>query len=135
VIFGGTNSNNDKLNDLWFFDGAKWSQKIATNAADGTPEERSGHQITIYQNRYVVVFGGMQEVTNELNDLHVYDLDQNIWHEIENDNKNASASGSPKNKGAIQQSDSFKKNTLNLNMSSNPKYANRLANNTQSNFN
>jgi hypothetical protein len=27
-----------------------------------------------YQNRYLFVFGGMQEVTNELNDLSMFDL-------------------------------------------------------------
>ena len=40
----------------------------------------------------------MQEVTNELNDLHVYDINKNKWHKLEDDNKHASSSGSPKSK-------------------------------------
>lgn len=54
-----------------------------------------------YKNRYLIVFGGMQEVTNELNDLHMFDIQLNKWYILEDDNKNASASGSPKNKAIM----------------------------------
>ena len=71
------------------------------------PQERSGLQMDIYKDRYLLIFGGILEVTGELNDLHLYDLQTGNWHTIEEDNKNASQSGSPKNK--LSGSDSFKK--------------------------
>jgi hypothetical protein len=40
-------------------------------------------------------------VTNELNDLHMFDIESNKWYILEEDNKNASASGSPKNKAIM----------------------------------
>jgi hypothetical protein len=43
----------------------------------------------------------MQEVTNELNDLSMYDILENKWYKIEDDNKNTSPSGSPKNKNIM----------------------------------
>lgn len=64
--------------------------------------------MSIYKDRYLLIFGGILEVTGELNDLHLFDLKTGTWHTIEEDNKNASQSGSPKNK-ALNGSDSFKK--------------------------
>lgn len=36
------------------------------------------------------MFGGIHEVTYELNDLHIYDISSNTWHTINEDEKNAS---------------------------------------------
>jgi hypothetical protein len=46
------------LNDIWQFSGNAWKKIQPINAIDA-PEERGGHQIVIYKNRYIVVFGGM----------------------------------------------------------------------------
>jgi hypothetical protein len=47
------------------------------------------------------VFGGIFEVTCELNDLLMFDIKTGHWHTIEEDNKNASQSGSPRNKAIM----------------------------------
>ena len=39
---------------------------------------RSGHSAILYQN-YIGIFGGIFEVTKELNDFHLYDITNNKW--------------------------------------------------------
>jgi N-acetylneuraminic acid mutarotase len=77
-VFGGKDDDNNKLNDLWKLD-------LPTNAwteikpVDGfKPLERSGHSCDIYEG-YMVVFGGIYEITKELNDFYLYDLTKNRW--------------------------------------------------------
>ena len=78
-LFGGRDEDNAKLNDLWRFD-------IATNVwqevkpSDGKyPLERSGHAADIYEGQYMIVFGGIYEITKELNDLHIFDFGKRKW--------------------------------------------------------
>ena len=52
-----------------------------------TPVERGGQQGIIYKNRFMCIFGGIHEVTNELNDLLVFDLQTSKWHIITANNK------------------------------------------------
>lgn len=66
--------------------------------AEAKPLERSGQSTLIYNNQFLFVFGGMQEVTNELNDCHVFDLKLNKWHTLEEANKSTSAHGTPSHK-------------------------------------
>jgi hypothetical protein len=61
------------LNDIWQFNGTAWKKIQPLNAEDA-PQERGGHQMVVYKNRFLLIFGGMQEVTNELNDLNLFDL-------------------------------------------------------------
>ena len=42
------------------------------------PYERSGHSMVVYED-YIMVFGGIWDVTKELNDLHLYSLTKNEW--------------------------------------------------------
>ena len=44
---------------------------------------RNGHSAILVQNRFMLVFGGIYEVTKELDDLHVLDLSSQTWHEIQ----------------------------------------------------
>lgn len=39
---------------------------------------RSGHSCDIFEN-YMIIFGGIYEITRELNDFYLYDLKQNKW--------------------------------------------------------
>jgi hypothetical protein len=75
----------------------------------------------------MIVFGGIHEVTYELNDLHIYDINTNSWYLVNEDDKNASQSGSPKNKAIMQQSDAFKKQSVQLNLMNNPKLQSRIS--------
>jgi len=40
--------------------------------------ERSGHSCEIYDN-YMIVFGGIFEITKELNDVHLFDFKKSRW--------------------------------------------------------
>lgn len=42
------------------------------------PFERSGHSSDIFGD-YLVIFGGIWDVTKELNDLHLYSFNENRW--------------------------------------------------------
>jgi len=116
-LFGGSGENNAKYNDLWQFNGKSWV-KICGNTAidaedgahpDSQPLHKSGHQIALHKDRYILVFGGIHEVTYEMNDFKAFDLQTKHWRTIDEENKNASESGSPKNKQMIQATDSLKK--------------------------
>jgi N-acetylneuraminic acid mutarotase len=77
-VFGGKDADNNKLNDLWRLDlqTYKWEE---INTSDGyRPRERSGHSCDIID-QYMIVFGGIYEITKELNDLHLYDFRANKW--------------------------------------------------------
>ena len=78
-VFGGKDDENEKLNDLWKFDInlRKWTQLIQ-EPGDPVPMNRSGHSAVAYKN-YICIFGGIFEVTKELNDFHMYDVEKNKW--------------------------------------------------------
>lgn len=78
-IFGGKDDENEKLNDLWRFSLAErtWT-KLEVESGQTAPKARSGHSAILYQD-YICIFGGIQEVTKELNDLHLYDIAKNAW--------------------------------------------------------
>ena len=69
-VFGGKNDSSEKMNDLWVYNIAdkRWVEVMA----DGDPPlERSGHSADVYDD-YLVIFGGIWDVTKELNDLYLY---------------------------------------------------------------
>ncbi len=76
-VFGGKDENSEKLNDLWVYNIA--DKRWVEIEADGEiPFERSGHSSDIYED-YLVIFGGIWDVTKELNDLHLYSFNENKW--------------------------------------------------------
>mmetsp|Transcript_34018 Transcript_34018/g.41950 ORF Transcript_34018/g.41950 Transcript_34018/m.41950 type:complete len:112 (+) Transcript_34018:763-1098(+) len=76
-VFGGKNDSSEKLNDLWVYNigDKRWVEVIADGEA---PYERSGHSSDVYDD-YLVIFGGIWDVTKELNDMHLYCFSQNRW--------------------------------------------------------
>jgi Galactose oxidase, central domain len=77
-VFGGKDNDNNKLNDLWKLDLITYKWQIIIPADKCRPRERSGHSCDIIEN-YMVIFGGIYEITKELNDLHLYDFRKNKW--------------------------------------------------------
>jgi hypothetical protein len=64
------------MNDTWIFDSSlhQWSElKIAPSYRENLLP-RNGHSAIVVKDRYMVVFGGMFEITKELDDLSVLDL-------------------------------------------------------------
>lgn len=80
-VFGGKNDSSEKLNDLWVYNIAdkRW---VEVDAEGDPPIERSGHSSDVYDD-FLVIFGGIWDVTKELNDLHVYSFSQNRWITIQ----------------------------------------------------
>lgn len=87
-VFGGKNEESEKLNDLWVYNIAqeKWTQLVPSGEK---PYERSGHSMSVFKD-YLVIFGGIWEVTKELNDLCVYSIAKNQWVTL-NQSSNADA--------------------------------------------
>jgi len=79
IIFGGVTSLNDRLNDTWIynFQEHRWAQ-IVIDQPDA-PRARSGHTANIYNDKYMLVFGGTYSIKNEMNDLHVLDIESQRW--------------------------------------------------------
>ena len=73
-MFGGQEDDNRKLNDVWSFncDDNSWSQ-VKFEQNDFLPTPRSGHSTVVYGQK-IFIFGGILELTKELNDLVVFDL-------------------------------------------------------------
>ena len=80
-VFGGKNEDSEKLNDLWVYNIAdkRWAE---IEAEGDIPFERSGHSADIFED-YLVIFGGIWDVTKELNDLHLYSFSRNEWITIQ----------------------------------------------------
>ena len=78
-IFGGKDDENLKLNDIWKFDieQREWTELEPSNSQQA-PTQRAGHSALLYQG-YICIFGGIFEVTKELNDFHLYDIENNRW--------------------------------------------------------
>lgn len=83
-IFGGKDSNSQKLNDLWAFDmeSSTWSQILPVDGR--SPDPRSGHSACYFEG-YILVFGGILEVTKELNDVQVFVIKEQKWIQIYED--------------------------------------------------
>ena len=85
-IFGGQDDDHNKLCDLWELD-------LSTNKFTELPIEldicgRSGHSANVYNGK-MYVFGGILELTKELNEMIAYNFTTRKL-EIICDNSNAS---------------------------------------------
>ena len=71
-IFGGKDDENNKVSDLWKFnfETLQWTCIEAV----GEPLPRSGHSASNYKKHLMIIYGGIYEITKELNDMHIFDL-------------------------------------------------------------
>lgn len=70
-FFGGKNEST-RLNDAWMFSLNDYKYHRLADAGE-VPYIRNGHSINYYEGK-LYVFGGIHDVTWELDDLHIYDL-------------------------------------------------------------
>lgn len=83
ALYGGSSDENEKLDDFWLFDiGSKRWLRVDQNQGSDCPGPRSGLSIVHYQGN-IVLFGGIYEVTNELNDIFAFSLQTRTWKIIE----------------------------------------------------
>ena len=118
IVYGGKDDENQKLADLWKFNFVTrmWEELIPRNEPEMLPVPRSGHSAAIYNNELMIVFGGIYEITRELNDCHVYSLKDNVWYSLFEETGPASPvkaglSGmqSFKNRNALESSETTRK--------------------------
>ena len=70
-VFGGKDESN-RLNDIWCF--GLSDCKFQRLKDDGEiPVVRNGHTLDYYQGK-LYVFGGIHDITWELDDLHIYEI-------------------------------------------------------------
>ena len=74
-VFGGQDDDNNKLEDLWEFDANSGWRQIQIEEGAFVPTPRSGHSAVTYGNK-MYIFGGIFELTKELNDMLVFDFTQ-----------------------------------------------------------
>jgi hypothetical protein len=73
-IFGGQDDENNKLHDLWEFDiASEVFTQIELPDDSYQPPPRSGHSSTIFNDK-MYIFGGILELTKELNELLAFDF-------------------------------------------------------------
>ena len=86
------------MSDIWAFDPQKlfWREIELSNpkeAYEGTSEEaplgRGGHSASLI-GHYMVIFGGLYDLTKEMNDMHVFDLKNEKWTKLYEDEQNMS---------------------------------------------
>lgn len=70
-FFGGKNEST-RLNDAWMFSLNDYKYHRLADEGE-VPYIRNGHSINFYEGK-LYVFGGIHDVTWELDDLHIYDL-------------------------------------------------------------
>jgi hypothetical protein len=75
-IFGGKDDENLKLSDTWKFNLSTLEWSLIETVSE--PMGRSGHASQVYQD-CMIIYGGIFEVTKELNDMHVFDFKKQQW--------------------------------------------------------
>lgn len=83
-VFGGSNLD-EKMKDLWKFHLAtrKWEFINTNQNSLEMPVSRAGHTLTAYNNK-LVLFGGIQNITHEKDDIFVFDVVTQKWKLIDN---------------------------------------------------
>jgi N-acetylneuraminic acid mutarotase len=74
IICAGTNDDNQRLNDTWVYDFGlnQWSELLTS----GDLKARNGHSAVMLHDKHMIVFGGISEVTKELDDLYCLDIEK-----------------------------------------------------------
>ena len=70
-MFGGKDAEN-RMNDIWEFSLTDFKYRELPKVGD-IPPERNGHTMDYYEGK-LYVFGGIHDITWELDDLMIYKL-------------------------------------------------------------
>ncbi|CAD8046545.1 unnamed protein product [Paramecium primaurelia] len=83
-MFGGKDGF-ERFNDLWQFDLSKqeWNFIPILGSSD-IPMCRSGHSLIVHENQ-LILFGGIHDITWELDDLLTYQINNKEWKTINQD--------------------------------------------------
>lgn len=79
--FGGQDDDNNKLDDVWMYDTAAHTWSLCEQAEGALkPTPRCGHTAVVAGGK-MFVFGGILELTKELNDLCIFDVATKKWEQ------------------------------------------------------
>lgn len=81
-VFGGKN-DTARYNDLWSFSLTDFKFKRLSDEGE-LPAVRNGHTMNYFDGK-LYVFGGIHDITWELDDLHIYTLSKGKWTTLEHD--------------------------------------------------
>jgi hypothetical protein len=81
IIFGG-NGSTGKLNDLWNFNfnDKKWN-KISVEGV--VPCARDGHLSSLIYNKYMIIYAGLDDKDEVINNIFLFDINNKKWIECE----------------------------------------------------
>ena len=82
-MFGGK-CKDERLNDLWEFDLNNRKYSPVEQGEGVRPMVRNGHSMTYYDQK-IIVYGGIHDVTWELDDLYIYEVKKKCWTLLESD--------------------------------------------------
>lgn len=71
------------MKDLWEFSLTDFKYHLMDSQGD-IPPERNGHTMQFFEGK-LYVFGGIHDITWELDDLHIYSLAKKRWTTLEQD--------------------------------------------------
>jgi hypothetical protein len=83
IIFGG-NGVSGKMNDLWNFNFnlKKWTE--ITNSGNVLwPKARDGHNTAVIYDKYMVIYAGLDDKDNVIQDIFLYEIEKKIWNQCE----------------------------------------------------
>lgn len=81
LLHNGHDNENEKINDLWKFDltSMTWTQ---LDQHGEVPLGRNGHSL-MKQGNFIIMYGGIIEITKESEDIYVYHIPTGIWKYID----------------------------------------------------
>jgi len=78
-IYGGMDDDNNKLNDVWELDLASGTWRhLELGASSYQPIGRSGHSADIFNGK-MYIFGGIYELAKEINEMMMFDFNDNTF--------------------------------------------------------
>ncbi|TVU49949.1 hypothetical protein EJB05_01296 [Eragrostis curvula] len=80
ILFGGEDTKGKKRHDLHMFD-LKSSTWLPLNYKGAGPSPRSNHVATLYDDRFLLIFGGHSK-SKTLNDMYSLDFETMVWSRV-----------------------------------------------------
>ena len=83
IIFGG-NGVSGKMNDLWNFNFnlKKWTE-ITNSGNELWPQARDGHNTAVIYNKYMLIYAGLDDKDNVIQDIFLYEIEKKIWSQCD----------------------------------------------------
>ena len=78
IVFAGCGDDGIKFNDLWRLSLTSYVWE-RVELVGNVPQGRSGHSAIVYRH-WMIIFGGVKDLTKETNEMYGFNLDTLQWH-------------------------------------------------------